>query len=503
VILVWYVVEYYRDPLHLRRFPAAHPTAGFSAAWTMVHCWKLKRFWGINKAHERVGPIVRIQPDHVSFNVGEAIEEIYGHGKDLTKAPFYDTLASYQRSMFDTTDRAEHGQKRKYVAHMFAPMTVKNLEEVVVDTTKSLFRVFDRHADMKQPEWLNMRHWISMYAFDIIGDLGFGEKLGCLQRGDDIMKAQTREGKIYDVSGMRGVYDGGAYNVFWGQASSFLKWTKWMTQWTTGRFFADAFFDVAIYLVKRRVPAEEVAEYEKNRRFDLFQRLVIDKKGKAMDLEFEELFAEAAVLMIAGSDTSGTGLCNTILYLAKHPDKLAKLQAEVDTAISPNTLVATHDDVKDLPYLRACIDESLRLRPPNAQGLPRTVSEKGATVQGYYMKSGTVVSVPTYSIHRNEKYFKNAEAFMPERWIDNPDEKETYNLKKYVIPFSAGSRACIGRNLAYLELQVALASIVHRYSFELKDAHEDVEIFERFNSNPRDFYVKVSYRTPNVLAITS
>src|SRR5258708_976504 len=104
-------------------------------------------------------------------------------------------------------------------------------------------------------------------------------------------------------------------------------------------------------------------------------------------------------------------------------------------------------------------------------------------IQGHYMKPGTVVSVPTYSIQRNEKYFKNAEAFIPERWIDNPDEKEVYNLKKYVIPFSAGSRACIGRNLAFLELQVALASIVHRYNFELKDAHKEVEILERFNSN--------------------
>src|SRR5437879_6237153 len=123
-ILASCIIVYFRDPLNLRRFPGAHPIAPFTSAWTMYYCWKLKRFWGIHCAHEKLGPIIRIQPDHISFNVGEAIEEIYGHGKDLMKAPFYDTLASYQRSMFDATDRVEHGLKRKYVSHMFAARTV-------------------------------------------------------------------------------------------------------------------------------------------------------------------------------------------------------------------------------------------------------------------------------------------------------------------------------------------------------------------------------------------
>jgi benzoate 4-monooxygenase len=174
-LLAWYILSYYLDPLELRKFPGPK-LAALSAAWSMYYCRKSKRFWGIHKAHEKYGPIVRIQPDHVSFDVGEAINDIYGHGKDLMKAPFYDTLAASHRSMFDTTDRVEHGLKRKYVSHMFAPRSVTELEDVIDQTTQNLCDVFDRYA--KNQEWLNMRHWVSMYAFDIIGQMGFAADLG-------------------------------------------------------------------------------------------------------------------------------------------------------------------------------------------------------------------------------------------------------------------------------------------------------------------------------------
>ncbi|KEF52420.1 uncharacterized protein A1O9_11661 [Exophiala aquamarina CBS 119918] len=490
-IFAWYLLTFLRDPLDLRKIPGPR-LAAFSAAWSMNYCRKNKRFWGIHKAHENFGPIVRIQPDHVSFNVGEAINQIYGHGKDLMKAPFYDTLAAPHRSMFDTTDRIEHGLKRKYVSHMFAPQAVSELEQVIADTTQNLCNVMDRYSE--SGELMNMRYWVSMYAFDIIGQMGFATDLGCLKRGDDMMVGQTRAGKKYIASGMKGVYDGGSYNVFWGQAPSYLEYTKWLTQWTNGRFYADFFFDVAIELVKSRVPKEDVAEYEKTRRYDLFHRLVVGKNGDALGLEFEEMFSEAAVLMIAGSDTSGTGVCNTLLELIQDPVRLKRLREELDANIPKDTKVATHDQVQNLRYLAACIDESLRLRPPNAQGLPRMVSEKGATICGHHLKPGTIVSVPTYTIHRNENYFKDPLAFNPERWIDNPDLQERYNLQKYVIPFSHGSRACIGRNLANLELRVAVATIISRYDFEMEFPGKPVEIFERFNSNPEDFHVKVRPR---------
>ncbi|MCJ1301713.1 hypothetical protein MMC08_004514 [Hypocenomyce scalaris] len=496
ILFLWHVIEYFRDPLRLRHVPSP-PTAGFSSAWIMYYCWQKTRTIQIHNEHQRLGEIVRIQPNHVSFSNGDAIEDIHGHGKDLMKAPFYDTLVAPtgDRSMFDSNDRVVHGQKRKYVAHLFSPKNVTDLEQVVANTTNNLLTVLDRFADAKNPAYVDLLPWIRLYALDIISDVAFAEKAGCLATGSDIMEAETPAGKTYKMSAIRGIYDGGAYNVFWGQAPSWMWLTKELTKWTEGRYYADGFYNIAVKAVKRRVPKEDVVEYERRARLDLFHRLLVDRKGDPLNLEMNELIAEAAVLMVAGSDTSGTGLISTLIFLALNPDKLAKLQKELDAAIPPNTTVATHEQVSHLPYLRACVDEAVRLRPPNAYGLPRIVSDKGATIQGHYYKPGTIVSISTLSVHRRHDYFPDADSFNPDRWLDKADERQQHNLKKYVIPFSFGSRACVGRNLAFMELLVSIGSIIHRYDLELKERREPTMI-ERFNTNPADFVVKLKRRTP-------
>ncbi|KAK5215855.1 hypothetical protein LTR96_011319 [Exophiala xenobiotica] len=495
-VLVWHVVDYYRDPWDLRRFPAPS-IAGFSSSWVMYHCWHKNRTLSVEAVHDRLGDIVRIQPDHVSFASGDAIEEIHGHGKAMMKSPFYDTLKAPTQvpSMFDSRDRVEHGLKRKYVAHVFAPKTVKDLEFVVDDNTKTLLDIMDRFAAEKEAQWVDLLVWMRLYALDIIADLGFGHKANCLKSGNDMMEAEWfNSGKRYKISAVKGIYEGGAYNVLWGQSPSWMWLTKALTCWTQGRFYADGFYNVSHALTKLRVPQEDVEAMEKSRRKDLMQRLLVDRKGSSMNLEYDELVAEAAVLMVAGSDTSGTGLINTLIYLVQNPACMAKARAEVDAAVPADAVVVRYPDVEGLPYLRACIDESLRLRPPNAYGLPRTVPKGGATIRGHYLKEGTTVSVSTLNVHHCERYFHDAQSFQPERWLKK-DTDEYENLKKYVVPFSFGSRACIGRNVAFLELQVTIASIIHRFDLAMKDPDKPVPMIERFNTNPAHFWIKIRPRS--------
>ena len=463
----------------------------------MYHCWHKNRTLSVEAAHDRLGAIIRIQPDHVSFADGDAIDQIHGHGKVMMKSGFYDTLRAptSMPSMFDSRERVEHGLKRKYVSHIFAPKTVQELEFVVDDNTQALIDVMDRFAAEKTAQWVDLLVWMRLYALDIISDLGFGHKANCLKRGDDLMDAEWFDsGKRYQLHAVKGIYDGGAYNVLWGQCPNWMWLTKTLTWWTQGRFYADGFYNVSHALTKLRVPQEELEELEQYRRKDLMQRLLIDRRGSAMNLEFNELVAEAAVLMVAGSDTSGTGLINTLIYLVQNPECMARVRMEVDSAVPADSVVVQNDDVEGLPYLRACIDESLRLRPPNSYGLPRTVPKGGATIQGHYFKEDTTVSVSTLNVHHSERYFHGAKQFKPERWLDK-DAEEFERLKRYVVPFSFGSRACIGRNIAFLELQVTIASIIHRFDLEMRDPDKEVPMVERFNTNPAHFWIKIRPRS--------
>ena len=182
-------------------------------------------------------------------------------------------------------------------------------------------------------------------------------------------------------------------------------------------------------------------------------------------------------MMNAGSATTAIAITNALLQLLKHPECLAKSRAEVDAAFDADDVVAPHDKVKHLPYLRACLDEALRLWPPTPHGLPRETPPEGMAVADHYIPSGVTVSMPALVAHRNEELFPEADKYIPERWLG----EEGRNLQPYFLAFSAGARGCIGRNISHLEQTVVLASMLHRYEFALPYPDWDIERVETMN----------------------
>ena len=137
----------------------------------------------------------------------------------------------------------------------------------------------------------------------------------------------------------------------------------------------------------------------------------------------------------AGNDTIGSSLTSLLYHLARNQEAQKKLQSKVDPVFLPGVQVCAHNDVKDISYLRNCIDESLRERPPVGIGLPRITPPEGCAIAGQKIPGDTSVSVPTWSIHHNPDLFPDPYAFKPERWTD---EKQLPALKKFSLPFSTG-----------------------------------------------------------------
>lgn len=104
-------------------------------------------------------------------------------------------------------------------------------------------------------------------------------------------------------------------------------------------------------------------------------------------------------------------------------------------------------------------------------GLPRIVPEGGLHVSGKFFPEGAILSVPSYTIHRDPEIWGNdVEAFRPERWF----EQDQAGIQKTFNPFSYGPRACVGKNLANMELQIFIATIFRRYTFVLEDPKKHV-----------------------------
>lgn len=131
--------------------------------------------------------------------------------------------------------------------------------------------------------------------------------------------------------------------------------------------------------------------------------------------------------------------CAITYYLAKYQHVQAKLQKELDDALGgEDDAVASYEQVKRLPYLDAVINEALRIHATSGIGLPRLVPAGGLEVCGRWFPEGAVLSVPTYTIHRDKAVWgDDVEEFRPERWF----EQDKVAVQKTFNPFSFGPRS--------------------------------------------------------------
>ena len=165
-------------------------------------------------------------------------------------------------------------------------------------------------------------------------------------------------------------------------------------------------------------------------------KMIADREKNGTPLQ--ELTAQAGMLVRAGSETTSTALSGITFYLGQSPQAYAKLVQEIrDKFSSADDINGKSTDT--LPYLKAVIEEGLRLFPPIAVGLPRV--SPGETVDGYFIPKGAIVYTSTFAASHSEANFHQASDFVPERWID----PECQDKKSGSQPFSLGHRGCLGR----------------------------------------------------------
>ena len=153
---------------------------------------------------------------------------------------------------------------------------------------------------------------------------------------------------------------------------------------------------------------------------------------------YQELQSQANLLVIAGSETTATALSGMTYYLCRNSRVCDKLSHEIRQAFSDYDQINGRS-TESLPYLKAVIDEGLRIYPPIPTGPPRV--SPGETIDGHYVPKGTVVSVSSWSATHYERNFHQAFDFKPERWLD-PECKDEKTASQ---PFLLGSRGCLGR----------------------------------------------------------
>lgn len=156
----------------------------------------------------------------------------------------------------------------------------------------------------------------------------------------------------------------------------------------------------------------------------------------------EKLQANSSLLIIAGSETTATQLCGVTYFLMTNPEAMKKVTEEIRSTFESEEDI-NFISVNELTYMNACLNESFRLYPPVASGLPRIVPVGGATVCGEYIGEGQTVAVHHFALYRDEKLWKDALGYRPERWLGDPEFAG--DRRDALQPFSVGPRNCLGR----------------------------------------------------------
>lgn len=476
--------------------------AAITPLWQMYYNWRGEKFIAVDKAHKRLGSVVRLGPNHVSFSSPQAFKDIYGHGTSVRKDTFYDNQASGNPNMADATDKDVHRQKRRNLAHVFSPAKITEMEPRVMQVVRKLvaalelksrgLQISDTDRFPAKDGIFDVRPWLNMFSYDAITNVFWSQTYGFLDRGNDDCFAERDDGTILTVNAMHTFHTGAAHSVLIGHLPPF--WYDLIRNkilgWTTNTKCGNTFTDMARYLAHQRLRSPPLEP-------DLFSNLpTAGTEKRSVPMSDAEIIAESAVMLNAGNDTTQTSLTNIMYYLSRHRDIQEKLRNVLLQSLEPENIpAAPYEVLRHIPYLRAVIDESFRMQAPLGTGLPR-LTTKASIIDGELIPAGVTVSAQTWSLQRRDDLFHRASEWIPDRWLltnEETSDQERQNLKEFVLPFSLGPRACIGRNLAYMELSICIAALVMAFQWDLVEKGQILRHHERFNCNPVELPIRATY----------
>lgn len=179
-------------------------------------------------------------------------------------------------------------------------------------------------------------------------------------------------------------------------------------------------------------------------------------------------------IALAGSDTTAISLSAVFYHLLRNPGALEKLRREVEEAVESGVIadaeVFSWADAQKLPYLDACIKETFRIHPAISLNLERVTPPEGIDIEGEYIPGGTVVSCNPWVLQRRKEIFgDDVEVYRPERWIldetsASPEERTRLGeMKATMLHFGGGSRTCLGKHIALLEMYKLVPSFLRKF----------------------------------------
>ncbi|KXS11967.1 cytochrome P450 [Gonapodya prolifera JEL478] len=448
--------------------------------------------------HRKHGPIVRIGPNRISVADPQLARKIL-RTDDLPKdAMVYKSFRLSEgpsENLLTTLDRDFHRRTRGILSPAFSTKYLENLEPLMIKVWNTLQRRLDESAGAGAGDdgWTteDVVKLVHNVALDVIGESAFGRSFDMVESGNNPLLTAINRLLVWSALGMTLPI----LHVIPVQFVPFFGSAQTVQSRIMGA------------IIRERRDASRGPDGT-GRRADILQFLLDKEKkgdgdGSALELD---VTTNANLFLLAGSETSANAMAFFWYFaLAKRPDYLSALRAELDRAFPEGTTKALDlATLKTVALLDAGIKETLRLAPVVPFVSRETTEDatwryKDADAGGektLQVPKGTRLNVQVYALQRCSELWLRGDEFLPERWIEGHSgmgNEEVWGVtgqgsaghgggtkeaqgslsaewgrprlvnRDLFLPFSSGSRDCIGRNFAMNEMRIVLGHLIRRY----------------------------------------
>lgn len=351
--------------------------------------------------------------------------------------------------------------------------------QLFVDCNVPLVNKLDKAAT--EGSQLNMETEFCSVSLDIIGRAVFNYDFGSVNNESPVVKAVYRalqEAEHRSVS----------FIPYWN-----LPFAKhYMKNLQDFEKNMNMLNEVLDELIVKALATQNKADVEELEKRDYGQmentsllRFLVDMRGE--DTSSRQLRDDLMTMLIAGHETTAAVLTWTFYELSQNQYLQSKVQKEIDEVLQGRT--PTYDDVIQLPFLRLCLAETLRMYPEPPLLIRRALEDdvlpQGDAADRTFIPRGTDIFISTWNIHRSPEYWDNPDVYDPERFMrpkkndrDSswagyvpPTPKQLYpnevNSDFAFLPFGGGSRKCVGDQFAMMEAIATVAMILQRFELSL------------------------------------
>ncbi|KAH8758341.1 cytochrome P450 67 [Diaporthe sp. PMI_573] len=445
----------YRMLLHrCRGFPGP-VGARLSRFWTAYISGKnLQYYKDLEKMQAKYGDFVRTGPREITVFRDSAVTAIYGPASKLLKSTWYGQSGNDpdQVSLHMVRDPARHRNRRRAWDRGFAIKALANYEPRVKEKADLLTERMRERA--RQP--VNITKWAMFYSFDVIGEVAFSKDFGNLMTGTEHSALIPIHEHI--------------------KALGVLSPVPWLMNILTCLPAASNIYTEIFAFCADEIQAKQKSWNSEKFPSDIVSwmlKAVHDKDVSAAPTP-EALEYDSRLVLLAGSDTASSTLSNALFFLCKDVGAQTKLREQLRQAMTWEG--RDYEKVQFVTFLDDIIAETLRLRPAVLVAGSRETPAAGLQIDEMHIPGNTNVLVPVYNIQRDQRYWPQANEFIPERWGDRRSEMGTDNAPYF--PFLAGMYSCPGKNLAYMSLRIALATLVQNFDISFAEG-EDGTAFEK------------------------